>query len=74
MNITTQLYIVDQPSRARSPWQPTVDGVLVATDTFTAELHFTAVERFKFWPQAVLHTQWPGMCGLNLESTLTVCK
>ncbi|KAJ7817852.1 Alpha/Beta hydrolase protein [Mycena olivaceomarginata] len=55
-----ELYIVDQPSRARSPWQPTVDGVLVATDTFTAELHFTAVERFKFWPQAVLHTQWPG--------------
>ncbi|KAK7029798.1 AB hydrolase-1 domain-containing protein [Favolaschia claudopus] len=55
-----EMYIVDQPSRGRSPWQPTVDGVLVPFDTFTVESHFTAVERFKLWPQAVLHTQWPG--------------
>ncbi|KAJ7162619.1 alpha/beta-hydrolase [Mycena crocata] len=55
-----ELYIVDQPSRARSPWQPTVDGELAATDTFTVESHFTAIKRFKIWSQAVLHTQWPG--------------
>ncbi|KAF7373417.1 AB hydrolase-1 domain-containing protein [Mycena sanguinolenta] len=40
-----EVYIVDQPSRGRSQWQPTEDG---------------AVERFDLWPQAVLHTQWPG--------------
>ncbi|KAJ7122844.1 Alpha/beta hydrolase family-domain-containing protein [Mycena epipterygia] len=55
-----ELYIVDQPSRGRSPWQPGVDGVLSVFDTFTVESHFTAVQLFKLWPQAVLHTQWPG--------------
>ncbi|KAF7326892.1 AB hydrolase-1 domain-containing protein [Mycena venus] len=55
-----EMYVVDQPSRGRSPWQPTVDGVLVPFDTFTVESHFTAVEQYKLWPQAVLHTQWPG--------------
>ncbi|KAJ7047770.1 alpha/beta-hydrolase [Mycena alexandri] len=55
-----ELYIVDQPARARSPWQPTVDGPLLPSDVFTVETHFTAVQRFKIWPQAVLHTQWPG--------------
>jgi len=55
-----ELYIVDQPSRARSPWQPSVDGVQTSFDTFTVESHFTAPELFKLWPQAVLHTQWPG--------------
>ncbi|KAJ6476184.1 Alpha/Beta hydrolase protein [Mycena sanguinolenta] len=55
-----EVYIVDQPSRGRSPWQPTVDGALAPSDTSTVEALFTAVERFKLWPQAVLHTQWPG--------------
>ncbi|KAJ6508556.1 Alpha/Beta hydrolase protein [Mycena sanguinolenta] len=55
-----EVYIVDQPSRGRSPWQPTVDGALATADTSTVESAFTAVERFKLWPQAVLHTQWPG--------------
>ncbi|KAJ6538950.1 Alpha/beta hydrolase family-domain-containing protein [Mycena capillaripes] len=55
-----ELYILDQPSRGRSPWQPSVDGALLPSDTLTIESHFTAVERYKLWPQAVLHTQWPG--------------
>ncbi|KAJ7477143.1 Alpha/beta hydrolase family-domain-containing protein [Mycena galericulata] len=55
-----ELYIVDQPSRGRSPWQPGVDGVLSVFDTFTIESHFTAVQLYKLWPQAILHTQWPG--------------
>jgi hypothetical protein len=29
-------------------------------DTLFIENHFTAVERFDLWPQASLHTQWPG--------------
>ncbi|KAJ7762819.1 Alpha/Beta hydrolase protein [Mycena maculata] len=55
-----ELYIVDQPSRGRSPWQPGVDGVLTTLDTFTVESHFTAVQLYDLWPQAALHTQWPG--------------
>ncbi|KAJ7667610.1 Alpha/beta hydrolase family-domain-containing protein [Mycena polygramma] len=55
-----ELYIIDQPSRARSPWQPSLDGALLSTDSLRLETLFTAVERFKLWPQAILHTQWPG--------------
>ncbi|KAJ7087238.1 alpha beta-hydrolase [Mycena belliarum] len=56
-----ELYIMDQPSRGRSPWQPTVDGALVVPfNTFAVESRFTASQRFKLWPQAALHTQWPG--------------
>ncbi len=28
--------------------------------TFDVESRFTAVELFNLWPQAALHTQWPG--------------
>ena len=54
------VYMVDQPARGRSPWLPEVDGKLA---TFTAEAiesRFTAPEVFKLWPQAKLHSQWPG--------------
>ncbi|KAK7061361.1 AB hydrolase-1 domain-containing protein [Favolaschia claudopus] len=55
-----EIYIVDQVARARSPWEPSVDGPLLPTDTVLVESIFTAVERFQLWPQASLHTQWPG--------------
>ncbi|KXN86330.1 putative exo-1,4-beta-xylosidase bxlB [Leucoagaricus sp. SymC.cos] len=37
----------------RGPTSPTFD-------TFTVESRFTATQRFKLWPQAILHTQWSG--------------
>ncbi|KII96010.1 hypothetical protein PLICRDRAFT_97935 [Plicaturopsis crispa FD-325 SS-3] len=55
-----ELYIVDQPGRARSPWQQTVDGPVLTFDTNFFESYFTATEKFNLWPQASLHTQWPG--------------
>ncbi|KAK7471053.1 hypothetical protein VKT23_002468 [Stygiomarasmius scandens] len=55
-----ELYIIDQPSRARSAWQIGIDGNQSTLDTFFMESRFTAVERFDLWPQASLHTQWPG--------------
>jgi pimeloyl-ACP methyl ester carboxylesterase len=54
------VYMVDQPARGRSPWLPEVDGKLA---TFTAEQiesRFTAPQAFTLWPQAKLHSQWPG--------------
>ncbi|KAI0703095.1 hypothetical protein C8Q76DRAFT_861370 [Earliella scabrosa] len=56
-----ELYIVDQPSRGRSAWQPGAGAS--SPSTFTAELverSFTAVEKYNLWPQASKHTQWPG--------------
>ena len=54
------VYMVDQPARGRSPWLPNIDGKLA---TFTAEQiesRFTAPQAFNLWPQAKLHSQWPG--------------
>ena len=54
------VYMVDQPARGRSPWLPDVDGKLA---TFTAEQiesRFTAPQASNLWPQAKMHSQWPG--------------
>ena len=58
------VYIVDQPQRGRSAYDP-----YGALDTFTAEAIsklFTGVQHFKLWPQAYLHTQWPGVSVILL--------
>jgi pimeloyl-ACP methyl ester carboxylesterase len=53
------VYVLDQPSRARSPHQAEV-GAQTRGSTARVQERFTAPERSKLWPQAVLHTQWPG--------------
>jgi pimeloyl-ACP methyl ester carboxylesterase len=53
------VYVLDQPSRARSPHQAEV-GPQSRTSVERVQQRFTAPERSKLWPQAVLHTQWPG--------------
>ncbi|KAF9076634.1 Alpha/Beta hydrolase protein [Rhodocollybia butyracea] len=55
-----EIYIVDQPSRGRSAWQMGVDGEQSDFDTTYISSHFTAVQLFNLWPEAALHTQWPG--------------
>ncbi len=54
------VYVVDQPARGRSNYDPVVDGKAGMPPTEGLERLFTAPERFKLWPQATLHTQWPG--------------
>ncbi|KAF3770795.1 alpha/beta-hydrolase [Cryphonectria parasitica EP155] len=54
-----EIYLVDVPYRGRSPWNPSVEDVI----TFAAETiqeRFTACAQHGTWPQAKLHTQWPG--------------
>ena len=53
------VYVLDQPSRARSPHQPEVGPQLRRSVAFVQQ-QFTAPERSNLWPQAKLHTQWPG--------------
>lgn len=55
-----KVYMVDQAARGRSAWQPKVNGELVAAPVSVVERNFTAPEDFNAWPQAKLHTQWPG--------------
>ncbi len=55
------VYIVDQVARAKSGWQVDVYGPIPpAGNAGTVQQRFTAIERFNLWPQAHLHTQWPG--------------
>jgi pimeloyl-ACP methyl ester carboxylesterase len=53
------VYVLDQPSRARSPHQAEV-GPQSRQPVERVQQRFTAPERSKLWPQATLHTQWPG--------------
>jgi len=53
------VYVLDQPSRARSAHQPEV-GPQSRSSVDRIQERFTAPERAKLWPQAKLHTQWPG--------------
>jgi pimeloyl-ACP methyl ester carboxylesterase len=53
------VYVLDQPSRARSSHQPEV-GPQSRNSVDRVQERFTAPERAKLWPQATLHTQWPG--------------
>jgi pimeloyl-ACP methyl ester carboxylesterase len=54
------IYLVDQPARGRSAWQPKHDGELASFAAAFQEWLFTASASDPRWPQAVKHTQWPG--------------
>ncbi len=54
------VYLVDQPARGRSSWNPAANGPLQFPSLASVEQRFTASEINGNWPQAKLHTQWPG--------------
>jgi len=53
------VYVVDQPARGRSAYLDSL-GSNVRFSSAQLEQRFTAHEKFNLWPQAKLHTQWPG--------------
>src|ERR1700742_5094625 len=54
------VYLVDQPARGRSPWQPGVDGELTRFTAEALQRNFPATPSDPRWPKAARHTQWPG--------------
>src|ERR1700691_3287101 len=54
------VYVVDQPGRARSGYLTAAYGPTNNVTRDNPRSRFIAQEKFKLWPQAVLHTQWPG--------------
>ena len=54
-----ECYILDQPGRGRSPYLPGSGNLGVYSVEYIQD-HFTAAKHQKLWPQASLHTQWPG--------------
>ena len=56
------VYVVDRPALGRSPYHPDLQGPLTPPPTYEQLLRlFVAPERYPdLYPQARLHTQWPG--------------
>ena len=54
------VYIVEQPGRGRSGYQAQLNGAQAMPNVRAVENRFTAPKDFNLYPQARLHTQWPG--------------
>src|SRR6266853_1340110 len=54
------VYVVDQPGRGRSGYLASAYGPDRNVERSNSASRFVAQERFNLWPQAHLHTQWPG--------------
>ena len=67
------VYVVDQVARGRSAHWSQLHGAVQPPRFDFAEQRFIAPERFKLWPQAHLHTQWPGtgQAGRSLSISST---
>ena len=54
------VYVVDQPGRGRSGYLADAYGPWRVADGEGAQRRYLSQAKFKLWPQAHLHTQWPG--------------
>ena len=54
------VYVVDQAGRGRSAYVGSVYGPQTTPNLDFVQQRFTAIENYNRWPQAHLHTQWPG--------------
>lgn len=59
------VYVVDQVGKGRSPYYAEIYGPNGQTDMSNNQSRYIAEEKFNLWPQAHLHTQWPGGSGLD---------
>ena len=54
------VYVIDQPGRGRAAYEPDLYGPATQPAPDNVQRRFVAPERYNLWPQARLHTQWPG--------------
>jgi pimeloyl-ACP methyl ester carboxylesterase len=54
------VYVVDQPGRGRSGYLAEAYGPWKVPDGEGGQRRYLAQAKYKLWPQAHLHTQWPG--------------
>ena len=59
------VYVVDQVGRGRSPIIEKAYGPARMGDARGVLSRYAQQEKFKLWPQAHLHTQWPGGTDMN---------
>jgi pimeloyl-ACP methyl ester carboxylesterase len=55
-----EVYVVDRPAYGRSPNNLAYGALGNSPTREQFEQNFTAIELYNQWPQAHLHTQWPG--------------
>src|SRR6266705_548303 len=54
------VYVVDQPGRGRSGYLTEAYGPQNLADGESGQRRYLQQEKYELWPQAHLHTQWPG--------------
>src|SRR6266516_4098709 len=54
------VYVIDQPGRGRAAYLADLYGGVTPPSLDNVQRRFVAPERYRLWPQARLHTQWPG--------------
>jgi pimeloyl-ACP methyl ester carboxylesterase len=54
------VYVVDQPGRGRSGYSTADYGPSTVADMEGGQKRYLSQEKYNLWPQAHLHTQWPG--------------
>jgi pimeloyl-ACP methyl ester carboxylesterase len=54
------VYVVDQPGRGRSGYLAEAYGPWKVPDGAGGQRRYLSQAKYKLWPQAHLHTQWPG--------------
>ncbi|MBV8744651.1 MAG: alpha/beta fold hydrolase [Xanthobacteraceae bacterium] len=64
------VYVVDQPGRGRSGFLTAASGPMRNSERSNSASRFVSQEKFKLWPQASLHTQWPGTGAADDPATL----
>lgn len=53
-------YVVDQVGKGRSSYMEQTYGPTELVDSQNSQRRYIAQEKYKLWPQAYLHNQWPG--------------
>ncbi|HEY6199337.1 MAG TPA: alpha/beta hydrolase [Candidatus Binatia bacterium] len=59
------VYVVDQVGKGRSSYMEETYGPTEMADSQNSQRRYIAQEKYNLWPQARLHTQWPGSGGLD---------
>lgn len=68
------VYVVDQPGRGRSGFLSAAEGAMHPSEADNSLPRFVDEEKYKLWPQAVLHTQWPGSGAPNDPATMQLAE
>jgi pimeloyl-ACP methyl ester carboxylesterase len=59
------VYVIDQVGRGRSAYLPEFFGPAALVDRQNSQTRYVQQEKYNLWPQAHLHTQWPGSGDQN---------